>query len=254
MGLLGFLEPSRNNNSSFWGVSLNFERWYLSLSSELYDCLIQGKLYSHFIEMVAFVFLLRGKAVRQCYSWPRSLAGCLVTAQLVHSMAELQKGRALRWGADVWAPGFWHEHYWWCPCWKTSLLPWQIPGEHRGHCQNRGLSVIVNWIFLIMVLSWLEYYSMSFLGMGSFVQLLLIRGLSSTRSHTHKPPLSELWRTTAASWGHLFEEFTVFCGGWRWGVEENGLNFGNFFTFKILCKISFEWTRSPSWARRDIGI
>ena len=111
LGLFRSLEPSRNNYSSFWGVALNLECWYLSLSSELHECLIQENLYSPFIEVVTFVFLHQGKAPCQCYSWLWSLAGCLVTAQLAHSLLGLQKGGVLRWGAHVWAPGFWHEHY-----------------------------------------------------------------------------------------------------------------------------------------------
>lgn len=53
-----------------------------------------------------------------------------------------------------------------------------MPAGQRGHSQNRGLSVIVNWIFLIMVLSWPEDYS-AVLGMSSCGPPLLIWQLSS---------------------------------------------------------------------------
>lgn len=257
MELFRSLEPSRNNNSTFWGVSLNFEHWYLSLSSELYDCLIQGKLYSHFIEVVAFVFLLQGRALCQRYSWLWSLAGCLVTAQFVRSVAGLQKGRALRWGADVWAPGFWHEHYWCCPCWKTSLLSWQGLGEQRDHCQNRGLSVIVNWIFLIMVLSWIEDRSMSFFGHGFICAASLDR-----RTKEHRLPHSQASSGPAV----VNDRYKLSPSFWRvhrllgvggTGGEEHRSMAWLLISFSHLrfsVKYHLHEPRSLLWDRRDINM
>lgn len=142
-------------------------------------------------------------------------SGHQLAAQRVRLVAGLGKGGALCWGVDARAPGFWREHYRRCPCWKTSLLSWYTLGEQRIHSQNRGLSVVVNWIFFIMIVSWSEYYSVS-PGHDAFRQLLLLWELSNTCSHTtHKPPLSELWVKTA-NCGHLFEESSV--GRLRWRV------------------------------------
>lgn len=150
-------------------------------------------------------------------------------------MARVQKGRAHLWGADVWTPGFWHEHYWCCPCWKTSLLSWQILGEQRDHIQNRGLSVIVSWIFSGYDIKLVRVWQHAFFGISSFWQLLLIHELSSTTLHTHKP-LSELWWTTAASCSHLFEDFSLFGGAELQSIGENNMHFCIFCTFKTLEK------------------
>lgn len=136
-------------------------------------CLIQVKSYSHFPVGVALIPLLGGKLLSVL---PLAVGTARRAVSAFHGGAPEPQSTLL--GADVCAPGFWHEHYWWRPCWKASLLSWSIPGEQRGHSQNRALSVTVNWIFLIMVLSWPEYYSVV-LGMISRGLLLLIWQLNS---------------------------------------------------------------------------
>lgn len=76
-----------------WCLSLDFEGWYHSLSRNLCECLNRRKLCSHLTEVFAFALLLQGRVPCQCHSWLWSLAGCLVTAQFVHSRARLQRGR-----------------------------------------------------------------------------------------------------------------------------------------------------------------
>lgn len=103
---------------------------YLSLSSDLHDCLILRQRYSHFTEVVAFMFLLKGKASCQCYSWLWPLAGCLVMAQFVHALAGLQKGggsagermcelqvsdRNITDDAPAESPHYYHDK-----CWRTK--------------------------------------------------------------------------------------------------------------------------------------
>lgn len=175
-------------------------------------CLIQVKSYSHFPEGVALVSLLAGK-LRSVLPLAVGTAGCAVSA--FHGGAPELQSTLL--GADVWAPGFWHEHYWWRPCWKASLLSWSIPGEQRGHSQNRGLSVIVNWIFLIMVLSWPEYYSVV-LGMSSCGPLLLIWQLSSVCLLTSRLYLSCCERQLQTGAICLKSSLGGRGARWRWRV------------------------------------
>lgn len=67
--------------------------WHHPLSRNLCGCLNQRTLYSHLTEAFALVFILQGRVPCQCHSRLWSLAGCLVTAQFVHSMARPHRGR-----------------------------------------------------------------------------------------------------------------------------------------------------------------
>lgn len=171
-------------------ASLGYEGWYHSLSKKLHACLSQRKLYSHLAAVFAFVFLLQRRAPCPCSSWLWSLAGCLVMAQCVHSMARIQRGRDTTGEQKC----------------KPQVPDMNIPDDsverphycHGRYCENKGTILrmesyvlLINY-FLITALSWSERYSMLLRGLSSSRQLLLIRGVSTTSSFAHKTPLFEL--------------------------------------------------------------
>lgn len=86
--------PPRNKNSKFGAALLDFEGWYHLLSRNLCECLNQSTLCPHWTKVFSFLSPLppQGRAPCQHHSWLWSLAGCLVKAHFVHSMARLQRG------------------------------------------------------------------------------------------------------------------------------------------------------------------
>lgn len=138
-------------------MSLGFEGRYPSRSKNLCACLSQRTLYSHLTAVSAFVFLPQGRVPGQCYSWLWSLAGSLVTAQFVHSMARIQRGRNTTGEQKC----------------KPQALDMNIPDDsaERPHycpgryCENEGTIfrmesyVLLIQCFLITPLSWSERYS-----------------------------------------------------------------------------------------------
>lgn len=132
---------SKHNNNKLRAVSLGFEGWYHSLSKNL-ACMLDW-------EETLFTF-----DCGICFCFPPAGANSMPLLQLAVVTRWLPsngtvcafhgrfpEGQKHHRGAEVRAPGSWHEHSWWF-CWKTLLLPWQILWEQRHHFQDGELCVV----------------------------------------------------------------------------------------------------------------
>lgn len=137
--------------------------------------------YSHLTEVFALDFILQGRLPCQCHSRLWSLAGCLVTAQLVPSIARLHRSRNTTGEKKC----------------KPQVRDMNIPDAsaerphycHGRHCESKGTVfrmegcvLLLIKEFLITAWSWWEHSSVVLWGMSSSKQFLLIHGL---RAHCH---------------------------------------------------------------------
>lgn len=116
---------------------------YLSLSSDLHDCLILRKWYSLFTEVGAFMLLLQESFVpvlqlAVATSWmPGNDTVCAF-------LGGAPEGRRAPLGRGCVSSRFRTGTLLMMPLVKVPIILMTNAGEQTDHCQNRGLSVIAN--------------------------------------------------------------------------------------------------------------